>query len=100
MPSLVWRSTISVPGASALWLREEHRECLGQIFCLSSNVESERFVVSHRVHAIGPPFDDRRTGSGECVHSVGQQCGDLAGDGGLFVVESDADTKILQPGVA
>src|SRR5215212_3188013 len=35
------------------------------------HVESERFVVLQRVHAVGPAFDDCRAGSVECVHGVG-----------------------------
>src|SRR5687768_16228303 len=31
------------------------------------HVESERFVVLHRVHSSGPAFYNRRAGSGECV---------------------------------
>src|ERR671911_1331269 len=64
------------------------------------HVESERFVVLHGVYAVGPAFDYRRTSSGERVHGVGQQCGDLAGYGDTFVVQYDTDTKILQPGMA
>src|ERR671921_483963 len=65
-----------------------------------AHMETERFVVPHRVHSIGPAFYNRRAGSGEFVHSIGQRCGDLAGDGHVFMVEHDADTKILQPGMA
>src|SRR5215211_9434966 len=49
------------------------------------HVEPERFVIPHGVHAGGAAFGDRRTGLGERVHGVGQQRGDLAGDGGVFV---------------
>jgi hypothetical protein len=64
------------------------------------HMETKRFVVSHGVHSIGPAFNDRRAGSGERVHSIRQLCEDLAGDGGVFVIEHYADTKILEPGVA
>src|SRR5215216_4269987 len=64
------------------------------------HVETERFVVPHRVHYIGPAFDDRRTRLGQCIHSIGQRSCDLVGDRALFVVEHDADTKILQPCMA
>jgi hypothetical protein len=64
------------------------------------HVETKRFVIPHGVHSIGPAFNDRRASSGERVHSIRQLCEDLAGDGGVFVIEHYADTKILQPGVA
>ena len=77
--------------------RSPHRALEGEE---RPHVEPERFVVPHGVYAIGPAFDDRRTGPGERVHGVGEQRGNLAGDGGLFVVEHDADAEILQPGMA
>src|SRR5215217_2371570 len=64
------------------------------------HVHPERFVVALGVHSIGPAFDDRGTGSGECVHSIRSRRGDLTGDGHVFVVEHYADTKILQQRVA
>src|SRR5215213_8465229 len=64
------------------------------------HVQPEGFVVLHGVHAVGPAFDDRRAGPDECVHGIGQWCSDLAGDGGILVVEHDADAEVIQPGVA
>src|SRR5215208_5145934 len=65
-----------------------------------AHVETERFVIPHGVHSIGPAFYDRHTRLGACVYSIRYRSCDLVGDRALFVVEHDADTKILQPCVA
>jgi hypothetical protein len=78
---------VAVPGGTcrhaAVFVVDEFREFRQVLAGLlegeeQPHVESERFVVLHGVHAIGPAFNNRRTCLGERVHSVGQQYGDLA----------------------
>src|SRR5215207_3102800 len=100
---------VAAPGGTcrhaAVFVVDELRECREVLIGLPKgeeqpHVKTERFVVPHWVHSIGPAFDDRRTRLGECVHSIRQRFCDLVGDRALFVVEHYADTKILQPCVA
>ena len=58
-------------------------------------VEPERLGLAHRVDALGPALDHGRAGPGERVHRVRQDGADLAGDGGVVVVEHHPDPEVL-----